>query len=531
MYTTNELLAHPLVSPIMQPTLGGLPPLLIMTGGGEFLRDEQIYLAHKCANPTKYPIADSLLHESAQEQLKRFKPTDVQLQIWDDLCHVAPTLSFTRPAKYMYRSVAQFGAWALARAQHTDIEILDDDDISVISSSEESDSDREGASLPKSAGTEAHPAIGKAGDPLPPFKNHMIRQRVSRHGTVSALEPPTDLPACNMRPEDVGVVKEGPVRKWLEARRQWDNRFGSVRAKVQKRRLKAMMEGYNGFDGETPPPSALAGRRKISVSEEKEQKRKKSMGMALWSLWGSKHDEATMIREQEADKAPETKAATTEEGEGARSQADLKTQSKKVAANELAKGRSRSRRKVVRDDRQTTANDSDVDENTPVAVLLAKKEEKQKEREGEEAAGEPETAAALLGSEEEKEHASSGNGGALLTTLEQPDTGVTGKRPKVSGIAVPFSLNREAETASMITLTSTAEQPSRVVSPIPTSPRTPSPLAASFPPFAAEGGAGAGAGAVPAIMVGGDAAITPQGGERPPFETFVTAEEDLPRLK
>lgn len=36
MYTTNQLIAHPLVSPVMQPSLGGLPPLLILTGGGAF---------------------------------------------------------------------------------------------------------------------------------------------------------------------------------------------------------------------------------------------------------------------------------------------------------------------------------------------------------------------------------------------------------------------------------------------------------------------------------------------------------------
>lgn len=142
MYTTNELLTHPLVSPVMQPTLGGLPPLLFMVGGGEILRDEQIYVAHKCANPTQYMPPESTLTDRDRDQIKKYKPTDVQVQVWDDLCHVAPTLSFTRPAKYMYRSVAQFGAWALARAQKTEIDILDDDDISVISSST-SDSDAE----------------------------------------------------------------------------------------------------------------------------------------------------------------------------------------------------------------------------------------------------------------------------------------------------------------------------------------------------------------------------------------------------
>lgn len=145
MYASNQLISHPLVSPILQPSLGGLPPLLIMVGGGEMLRDEQIYLAHKAANPSKYPPGDAFLDESPHDhnrnQVNRWKPTDVQLQVWDDLCHVAPTLSFTRPAKYMYRSIAQFGAWALARAQKTEIEILDDDDVSVISRSSTDDED------------------------------------------------------------------------------------------------------------------------------------------------------------------------------------------------------------------------------------------------------------------------------------------------------------------------------------------------------------------------------------------------------
>lgn len=103
MYTTNELLTHPLVSPVMQPTLGGLPPLLITVGGGELLRDEQIYIAHKCANPAQYLPPENLMSEEAKALVDRYEPTDVQLQVWDDLCHVVPTLSFTKPAKYMYR--------------------------------------------------------------------------------------------------------------------------------------------------------------------------------------------------------------------------------------------------------------------------------------------------------------------------------------------------------------------------------------------------------------------------------------------
>lgn len=572
MYTTNESLAHPLVSPIMQPTLGGLPPLLIMVGGGEILRDEQIYLAHKCANPNKYTPAEALMDESAREQLARFKPTDVQLQVWDDLCHVAPTLSFTRPAKFMYRSIAQFGAWALARAQKTEIDILDDDDISIISSSA-SDSgspSRNSASKPELQESLRSPIVGKAGDELPPFKNHMIRQQISRHGTVTELVPEEQLVACNMKPEDIGVVKEGPVTKWLATRKHWDTRFGSARAKIHKRRLKEMKAGYETFDGETPPPSALAGRRKMG-DELTAHKKHKSMGLALWSLWGSKHDEMTMTREQEADKVPEMKFATEAEGAGARSQKDLQKQEKRMAGRpNLSDSRNPSKRRMVKDGNQTADGGKvRTTETTPLAALMAER----------------------TANSQFNEPGAASRDAFLSSNYIPPDTGATGKRPMVEGIAVPFTLNREAETASMITLTSNIDlNPSRMASPVasplpmdrqlhdavpisaattaegfdatgivdesdrlpttrPSSPKvavlddmaegepvtagtprsaspTASPRTASLnnkPIYEKEDGFDA----APTIMSGG--VLTHS--ERPPLETFVTAREELPRVQ
>jgi acetyl esterase/lipase len=85
MYTPNDLLSHPLVSPVLQPSLGGLPPLLILTGGGEILRDEQIYLAHKAADPAKYPPSDAYLDGDplahCKDEIKKWEPTNVQLQV------------------------------------------------------------------------------------------------------------------------------------------------------------------------------------------------------------------------------------------------------------------------------------------------------------------------------------------------------------------------------------------------------------------------------------------------------------------
>lgn len=308
LYAANHLLTHPLVSPALQPTLGGLPPMLIQTGGGELLRDEQIYLAHKAAHPEEYlpPPSNNQTEEEIEAQARKYKPTHVQLQVWDDLCHVAPTLSFTRPAKHMYRSIAQFGAWALARAQKTSIDILDDDDISFVSTDSESSSDKESRSKNKDSaeprmGTDGiidqgkHEArVGKAGDSLPPFEHHMIRQRIDRHGYIYALAPKRELVALNLPRSEVGVPKPGPVGKWMKASQQWNGKFAKQKIKVQQQRTKEMQAGFERFEGENPPPTALAGRRIKNMKKEKAAK--KSWGMALWSLWGSKHDEATVSR-------------------------------------------------------------------------------------------------------------------------------------------------------------------------------------------------------------------------------------------
>lgn len=418
-----------MVSPIMQPTLGGLPPLLIMVGGGEVLRDEQIYLAHKCANPSKYTPPG--LDEVGLAQVDKYEPTDVQLQVWDDLCHVAPTLSFTRPAKYMYRVVAQFGAWALARAQHLEIEILDDDDISVISSSA-SDSDKP---VEGEGSEDAPQQVGKAGMPLPPFKKHMIRQRITRHGVVHDLVPESELPGCTIKQEEVGVVRPTPVQRWLKTKETFDKKFSSTKAKVHKSIIKDMAAGFVDFgDGEKPPPTALAGRRK-ATDELVDRKRHKSLGLALWSLWGSKHDEMTMEREKKADS--EAKTSTEGSGEGARSFRDVEQRDRAPIE------RRGSRRRVVVDELQTSkATDSRVPdsqttevEETPVAALIEKRREQEKQN----------------------EH---------LSADYVPGTGAAGKRPFLDGIALPFSLGKkDAETASMVTLMSGGD--SRPISPMP----------------------------------------------------------------
>lgn len=366
MYAHNALLSHPLVSPALTPSLGGLPPLCILVGGGEMLRDEQIYLAHKAAAPSEYPPPETALAaqgHGAAEAVHKWSPTDVQLQVWDDMCHVAPTLSFTRPAKFMYRSVAQFGAWALARAQKRPIRILDDDEISIISDASSNGSSSNGASANKATTTAGlkrrdtlEKQIGQAGDPLPKFVSHMIRQRVTRHGEIYQLAPASELPACTMRPSDVGSIKAGPVKKWMAAQEEWNRRYGKEKRNVQKRRLQEMSLGYMAFEGEIPPPTALAGRRKADY-KSKSQKQRRSRGLAMWSGWGGKHDEETLKNEEAKESGADKQIVVPDEPMNTNNTNNDPTTTNTSLAAPIRPtvGRLRSRSRMVSDEGQTNS--------------------------------------------------------------------------------------------------------------------------------------------------------------------------------
>lgn len=314
----------------------------------------------------------------------------------------------------------------------------------------------------------------------------MIRQRVTRHGVIFPLPPSSELPGCTMARELVGVPKEGPVRKWLAQKRQWDQRFASAKRKVHKRLVQDLAVGYEGFgEGELPPPSALAGRRRKKDGEgaaASGKKRTKSMGLALWSLWGSKHDKMTMDREVEADRsdrAAEVRPATSADGAGARSFGDI-AQQDVVAPTSPPSGpgdiRSRSRRRMVTYDRQDqsggdgeAAEDGGATDGDGAAAAVA---------------------SASGGGSSGQDHNDAPQ--FLTPGYGQHEVGVgsTGKRAYVDGIAVPFSIKKEAETASMMTLNSNMSQcgplSPRASTSRPMSPATAEDLLAPMSPATAE---------------------------------------------
>lgn len=164
------------------------------------------------------------------------------------------------------------------------------------------------------------------------------------------------------------------MRKWMAGKREWDTKYASSKRRVQRQRAKEMIAGYRPFgDGEVPPPSALAGRRRKDDGD-REEKAKKSWGLSLWSKWGSKHDKETKEREEQMDRDAETITVTEAEGANSRPLHDIETKEgeKMMVPKQKSQSRSRSRRKTVTDRHQTEQQD-ELEQSYPVSNRLAEK--------------------------------------------------------------------------------------------------------------------------------------------------------------
>ncbi|KAG8741808.1 hypothetical protein FRC10_002407 [Ceratobasidium sp. 414] len=285
IHATNEQLTHPLVSPVLHGSLGGLCPLYITAGGGEVLRDEIIYLAHRAADPASYPLRDELLARGQQRQIAErwTQGTPVHLQVFDGMCHVLTAFAFTAQAKIVYRQVASFmrhlttsvslhhstvhqafpssvapaiaGSTALVRQQHTENGEQEEeqgrehlkqrsgstaigegeprsDDGNVVTS-ETTESPRgltmlteDGAISAKKPGPQF-----EANQPHP-LPSLLRAERVSIHGELRPLSPD----ALCIPNDGVGVTKHAPVNRWLRGQDAWDTKYKRVARDVEKER-------------------------------------------------------------------------------------------------------------------------------------------------------------------------------------------------------------------------------------------------------------------------------------------------------
>lgn len=261
MYAPNTQLFLPLVSPVLAATLGGFCPCQVITGGAEVLRDEQIFLAHKMADPPSFPPSEAVRRRNLEDMASvgRFPPTETELLVFDDGPHAAPTLGHIEIAKHQYRAVSQFAARALARAQGTEIEIeafLDEDDARVRCAEESSlardDSEPAagdvGNASDADAGLKRVPSCDsvkfrrdaaakltglKAGDALPPPEKSMLRYRVNRRGELYAMEAPDQLRALQFPLDRVGQPTEKALSGWLAYNEKIHTRFASEKRKSE----------------------------------------------------------------------------------------------------------------------------------------------------------------------------------------------------------------------------------------------------------------------------------------------------------
>ncbi|KAG8901770.1 hypothetical protein FRB99_005108 [Tulasnella sp. 403] len=87
-------------------------------------------------------------------------------------------------------------------------------------------------------GTAGHPAVYACDDGRTPFQDHMIRERIATNGIIRPLEPASTIPACNMPLEDIGVLNENSVRRYIEGQRIWERKFAKVARSIEERRMK-----------------------------------------------------------------------------------------------------------------------------------------------------------------------------------------------------------------------------------------------------------------------------------------------------
>lgn len=363
----------------------------------------------------------------------------------------------------------------------------------------------------------------------------MIRQAVDRHGNIRPLEPASSLPACNLSPGEVGVIKGEPVKKWMQAKQQWDVKYAKSKRAVQKQRAEDMARGYQSFgNGEIPPPSALAGRRKEESDVTSEKKPRSSHAMSLWSGWGSKHDKLTMDREQNASKAAETVTATHLDGAGARSVHDLKTgATQNLEPSGTGQVRRRSRHRSVVDEDQTGIEDQ---KNNVINGNTA--------QESVESIGTPKQPD---GGDTSADEALPQSPIPYIHVNSPAEIDADLKRPKAGGIAFPFSLKQEGATASMTTLTSAVGVPpvedmriTGVMTPgIDVNGSSSTPLVKSLVIDEKKVEELLGKEVEAPVKKQANGIMSRNGGttgmlakeERPPLETFVTAPEILPTIK
>ncbi|GBB94214.1 hypothetical protein RclHR1_23100002 [Rhizophagus clarus] len=105
LYAPNEGLAIPYISPMLAESLGDLPPLSLVAGDDERLRDEAIYFAHRSIEPAKYkgPSYNAGKFEKSPFQT----PTNTILEIYEEMPHIFQAMEHPSTTKCYERTYSR----------------------------------------------------------------------------------------------------------------------------------------------------------------------------------------------------------------------------------------------------------------------------------------------------------------------------------------------------------------------------------------------------------------------------------------
>jgi hypothetical protein len=110
----------------------------------------------------------------------------------------------------------------------------------------------------------------------------MLRERVDIHGRVRTMEPKEDIPALQIQPNEVGLIKEEPALRWAKGQAIWDKKFKMTAFNANKKRQKVETKAQRmianardqGFylSSERPGTQPSAVSRKPAVASKSEEK-------------------------------------------------------------------------------------------------------------------------------------------------------------------------------------------------------------------------------------------------------------------
>jgi len=89
---------------------------------------------------------------------------------------------------------------------------------------------------PSSESTAEESRPGNEGKDIPGVI--FIRERVNIFGRVRPMEPKEEIEALKLRPQEIGVIKEAPVRRWLTGQELWDEKYKHAARKVYVKRRR-----------------------------------------------------------------------------------------------------------------------------------------------------------------------------------------------------------------------------------------------------------------------------------------------------